>query len=212
MRTVRTEYFLTIGEIAEEYERNGRVVRQALFNSFWRGSFEPCVREDRSAYPLISRRTMLEAWRNLGDHPRLHFATSPEDEPKELPDGSIIVDVSTRIVLPAQAADWKRKDLEAAYSQLANISISDISGEAQAGLKCQFLGAYELLAVCYGQGERPPPFWVHWDTTRRSSRVKTAESFQRQAAEANWLHQRLLGLRRQMCGGRMYLRKPDPTA
>ena len=53
MRTVRTEYFLTIGEIVEEYERNGSDVLPALFNAFWMARFEPYVREDRSAYPRL---------------------------------------------------------------------------------------------------------------------------------------------------------------
>ena len=78
MRTVRTEYFLRIGEIAEEYKRNGRDVLPALFNAFWMGRFEPFAQEDRSAYPLTSRRTLLEAWHDLGGHSGVHFATSHE--------------------------------------------------------------------------------------------------------------------------------------
>jgi hypothetical protein len=193
MRTVRKEYFLTIREIAEEYVRNGREVRQALFNAFWMGSFEPFVREGLTNYPLMSRRAMLKAWHELGDHPGLHFATSPEEEAKEHPEGSIDVDLRTRIVLPAQAVDWKPRDFKAAYRQLANVSMSDISRYAKDGLMCQFLGAYELLAACYELGEPPPVFWEHWDTTRRPSQHKKSEFFQGQAESANWLHQRLLG-------------------
>ena len=90
MRTVREEYFLTIGEIAKEYKRNGRDVLQVLFNAFWMEHFEPFVREGHSQYPLASRRTMLEAWHADGDHDGLHFSTSPEGEPEKLPDGSIL--------------------------------------------------------------------------------------------------------------------------
>jgi hypothetical protein len=191
MRTVREEHFLTIREITEEYKRNGREVGDALFNAFWMGSFEPFVRLAPSKYPLITRRLMLEAWHDLGDHPGLRFATSAEEASGKLPDGSIIVDTQTLIKLPPQPADWKPNDLRAAYSQLATLSISDISGRAYAGLMCQFLGAHELLAVCYEQGEPPPPFWVHWDTTRRISEGKKTEFFHRQAEKANWLAQRL---------------------
>jgi hypothetical protein len=191
MRTVREEHFLTIREIAEEYERNGHEVRAALLNAFWMGRFEPFVRLGPSKYPLITRRSMLEAWHDLGDHPGLCFATSAEEASGKLPDDSFIVDTRTLIELPSQPADWKPNDLRVAYSQLATLSISDISGPAYAGLMCQFLGAYELLAVCYDQGEPPPPFWVHWDTTRRISERKKTEFFNRQAEKANWLEQRL---------------------
>jgi len=193
MRTVRTEYFLTIGEIAEEYRRNGRDVVPALFNAFWRGSFEPFVREDRSAYPLISRRTLLEVWRDSGGHPGIHFATSLEGEFEELPDGSVVVDVRTWIILPAQAAEWTLNNLETAYHQLASASIPDISDEALDGLKCEYLGAFELIAVCYELGEPPPPFWLHWDPILRTSRKKDSNYLRKHAEGALWLHQRLAG-------------------
>jgi hypothetical protein len=99
MRTVRKEYFLTIGEIAEEYKRNGRDVLPALLNAFWMGRFEPFVREDRSPYSLISRLALLEAWRDLGDHPSIHFSTSLEGEFEELPE-RVVVDVCTWIIYP----------------------------------------------------------------------------------------------------------------
>ena len=192
MRTVRTEYFLTIGEIAEEYKRNGSDVMPALFNAFWMGRFEPFVRED-PAYPLISRRTLLEAWRDLGDHPGVQFSTSLEGEFKELADGDVDVDLHQWIILPAQAAEWTSNDLLPAYDQLANVRISDISDQALTGLKCQFLGAYELLAVCYDLGEPPPAFWLHWDTTRKTSRPEKGRAFQAHARAALLLHQKLAG-------------------
>jgi hypothetical protein len=191
MHTVRDEYFLTIGEIAEEYGRNGQDRLQALFNAFWRGCFEAFVRETESEeYPLMSRRTALKAWRDMDDHPGLEFATSPGEEIR-VSDGSIVVDLFTRIVLPAEEVDWKRKELEITYGHLANLSVADISGAAEAGLKCQFLGAYELLAVLYDQGEPPPPFWLHWDSTRRPSRHEESKSFQHLSGSANWLSQEL---------------------
>ena len=163
MRTVRTEYFLKIGEIAEEYKRNGRDVLPALFNAFWMGRFEPFAQEDRSAYPLTSRRTLLEAWHDLGGHSGVHFATSHEGAFEELPNGSVDVDVRHWIILPVQASEWTPNNLQTAYDQLASVSIADISDECIAGLKCQFLGAFELIAVCYELGEPAPPFWLSWD-------------------------------------------------
>jgi hypothetical protein len=191
MHTVRDEYFLTIGEIAEEYGRNGHDRLQALFNALWRGSFKAFVRERESEeYPLMSRRTAIKLWRDMNDHPRLAFATSPREEIRES-DGSIVVDPFIRIVLPAEEADWKCKELKIAYGQLANASVADINGEAEDGLKCQFLGAYELLAVLYDQGEPPPPFWMHWDANLRLSRRKESKSFQHLSGSANWLSQKL---------------------
>ena len=151
----------------------------------------------------LGKATHNTRWRAGGPCSRLGMLTAittaftlrlrPRGSRKSFQNGSIIVDLRTWIVLPAQAADWKPNDLKIAYSQLANVSISEISPEAETGLKCQFVGAYELLAVCYEQGEPPPPFWLHWDTTRRSSRVKTAKFFLGRAETASWLHQRLLG-------------------
>jgi len=191
MRTVRNEYFLTIGEIALEYEHNGHDRLQALFNAFWRGAFEPYIREGEQEYPLVSRRRMLEIWHDINDHPGLRFATSSEGQIKQLPDGTIDVELSTWIVLPAEKADWKPKELRTAYGQLANVSISDISQVAETSLRCQFLGAFELLATCNELGEPPPPFWVHWDSTRRTSRKKFAHYFRKQAHAALWLHHKL---------------------
>src|SRR5262245_671288 len=118
MRTVREEYFLPIREIAEEYARNGREVRAALLNAFWMGNFEPFVRLDPSKYPLSARRSMLEAWHDLDNHPGLRFVITAE-VPGKLPDGTIIVDTRTLIELPQQPTDWKPNHLKAAYSQLA---------------------------------------------------------------------------------------------
>jgi len=191
MRTVRNEYFLTIGEIALEYERNGHDRLQALFNAFWRGTFEPYIREGAQEYPLVRRRRMLENWHEIDDHPGLRFATSSEGQTEQLPDGTIDVELSTWIVLPAETADWKPKELQTAFDQLANVSISDISQVAETSLRCQFLGAYELLAACYELGVPPPPFWMHWDSTRRPSRKKASELFQRLSASANWLREEL---------------------
>jgi hypothetical protein len=191
MRSVRPEYFLTIGEIAMEYERNGHDRLHALFNAFWRGTFEPFIREGAQEYPLVSRRRMLEIWHEIDDHPGLHFATSSEGQIEQLPDGTIDVEVSTRIVLPAETADWKPKELQTAYDQLANVSISDISEEAVTGLKCQFLGAYELLAACHELGEQPPPFWKNWDSTGKISRKDKAHFFREQARAAIWLREKL---------------------
>jgi hypothetical protein len=95
MRTVRNEYFLTIGEIALEYEHNGHDRLQALFNAFWQGAFEPYIREGEQEYPLVSRRRMLENWHEIDDHPGLRFATSSEGPTEQLPDGTIDVELST---------------------------------------------------------------------------------------------------------------------
>src|SRR5262245_9302309 len=101
MRTVRDEYFLTIGQICEEYRRNGvdpEQVRQALLNAFWRGCFERFVRENgRSQFPLISRRSMLKAWVSIAEHPGLFFATLSEDGSEVLQDGSYNVNGRLRM-------------------------------------------------------------------------------------------------------------------
>jgi len=55
------------------------------------------------------------------------------------------------------------------------------------------------LTLCVGlnplqnlrAGEPPPPFWVHWDSTRRTSRKKFAHYFRKQAHAALWLHHKL---------------------
>jgi hypothetical protein len=95
--------------------------------------------------------------------------------------------------LPAQAADWTPDNLQTAYGRLASVSVADISDECIAGLKCQFLGAFELIAACYELGEPPPPFWLNWDPISRPSRKKHSNRLRAHAKGALWLHQQLTG-------------------
>jgi hypothetical protein len=98
----------------------------------------------------------------------------------------VVVDVRTWIILPAQAADWTPNNLQTAYNQLANVSIADISDEGVDGLKCQFLGAFALLAICYELGEPPPPFWLNGDPILRTSRKNNSNYLRAYADGTLW--------------------------
>jgi hypothetical protein len=86
-----------------------------LNNMYWREEFEPYTRSTISDHPMTPRREMLAAWRD-GDHPRIHFASS-EVPIERRDDGTIIVELSKRIVLPEQTDEWNEQHLIAPLAQ-----------------------------------------------------------------------------------------------
>lgn len=190
MRTVRDEYFLTLGEIADEYGRNGHEpgqIRQQLLNAFWRGLFESSVRDQSSRHPLISRSSALEALFRHDDHPGFYFYYGLVDKAAEEGEGIDFVDSRRSIALPAKPRDWTKHDRERAYLELSSIDILDVNASAYAALMIQFLGAYELLAVCHQLCVPAPPFWLDWDARAKSSQPKAARDFHRLAKAARYI-------------------------
>jgi hypothetical protein len=162
---VRTEYWLPLIEIVEAWACCGEDeegVTRALVNAFWRGRFEDFARVPPSRFPMMSRREMLIAWRDLGSHDRVTFSATPEGQLEEDEDGSLLVDLATHILLPQDPGAWTNKQLDSAYQALANCSWVDVNSDARAGLMCQFVGAYELLSLCAELKTDAPPFWAHW--------------------------------------------------
>jgi hypothetical protein len=189
--TVREEYWLPLGAVADEWVRNGaneEVVRQSLWNWYWCGLFEDFYREAPSPYPMTPRREMLIAISKIPGHPGIVFAESDNGD-EELEDGTVLVDLRTWIALPEDPADSTSAQLKKAYAALANVSMAAIELSALAGLMCQFVGAYELLAVCEKLGIEVPPFWHHWAPARKKTGV-----LQQLALLANWLHHETLAI------------------
>jgi hypothetical protein len=126
---------------------------------------------------------MLAVWRDY-DHPGILF--SPNEIPAEqCDDGSIMVDLRESIVLPEQTDAWTDQHCTDAYRILANVDQSDVAPECTAGLMCQFVGAYELHAICANRGEEPPPFWRRFKRPRKKLSRKE-EDLQPLARLVSW--------------------------
>jgi hypothetical protein len=153
------DYWLFMGRIVEMYGRCGFDRERAwrwLNNMYWRGQFEPYARSTISDYPMIPRRQMLAVWREC-DHPGIRFCCK-EIPVYEYDDGAIKVDLFKDIVLPDQTDAWTEQHCNVAYKILAHVDQSDIEPVCLAGLMCQFVGSYELLAICHEGRLDPPPF------------------------------------------------------
>jgi hypothetical protein len=161
------DYWLPMYRIAELYDQcgvdRGRI-RRWLNNTYWRGEFEPFARPSSPNYPMTPRREILPVWRDYV-HPGIRFT------PKEIPieprdDGSIVVDLRSSIVLPEETDKWTGHQCEAACKSIAQVDLSNVSLNCSAGLMCQFVGAYELFAICEKCGATPPPFWRRFAPNR----------------------------------------------
>ena len=160
--------WLPMYRIAELYDQCGTdrgQVRRWLNNSYWRGEFEPFARPSLPNYPMMPRREILPVWRDYV-HPGIRF--SPNEIPIEPHDEHvpIIVDLCPSIVLPEETSEWTDHQCEAAYRSLAQVDLSNVNLICSTGLMCQFVGAYELFAICEKCGTTPPPFWRRFAPNR----------------------------------------------
>jgi hypothetical protein len=180
------DYWLFMDRIVEMYGRCGFDRERAwrwLNNMYWRGEFEPYARSTISYYPMIPRRQMLAVWREC-DHPGMRFCCN-EIPVYQYDDGAIRVDLFKDIVLPEQTDAWTEQHCNDAYKILAHVDQSDIEPVCLAGLMCQFVGSYELLAICREEGLDPPPFWRSFKPPPKGT------NYQRFAQLASWFNTKI---------------------
>ena len=198
----RAEYYLSIGELAEEYALAGEDAGQfvnAILNAFWQGMLDDYTRLATGVRPLIDRRRMLAAMmHDGGDHPTIVFSDEPSPD-EVLEDGSIVVDIRTEVILAQNTSTWTDNAVERACRQMQSKTIWDLSSDSRVGFKCQFIGAYELLCVCLKLGAAPPEFWKHWLGGQAAATRGSIERLHRQAQFANWLS---IELHKEPCWGR----------
>jgi hypothetical protein len=179
------DYWLPMYRIVELYDQCGidrRRVRRWLNNAYWRGEFEPYIRPSSSNYPMMHRREILPVWRDYV-HPGIHFSSNEIPiEPND--DGSIIVDLCSSIVLSERTEECTDQHYEPAYRVLAHVNHNGVALDCEAGLMCQFVGGYELFAICIKLGVAPPPFWRRFWPRRKGDAHKLAQL-------ARWLHSRI---------------------
>ena len=179
------DYWLPLYRIAELYNQcgiNRRRVRRWLHNEYWRGGFDLFARLSSPGYPMMPRREILPVWRDHV-HPGILFI--PNEIPiKPRDDGSIIVDRYPRIVLPEETDNWTDHQREDAYKSLAQVDLGNVNLICSAGLMCQYIGGYELVAICTKLGVAPPPFWRRFWPRRKGDAHKLAQV-------ASWFHSRI---------------------
>ena len=172
---------LPLWRIAEYWSREIDDVRPSseifheLLSSFWRDTLHVT---GASGTNKVDRRAILRVINRNRLHPRFTLVEETPDHPRleKSPEGTIIVDVTKYVVLPADDTAWTDTHTKVVYQQMAEMSVDDFDALVKPGFWGFCTTREALKDYCRAMGYRLPRFWFEGEdqserwTSRRDCR------------------------------------------
>jgi hypothetical protein len=182
---------LPLWKIAEYWSRELGDVRPSdeifheLLSSFWR---DVLYVTGSSGAKKVDRRAILKVINRSRLHPGFTLVEETPDHPRleKSPAGTFILDITKYVVLPADDAAWTDALSEAAYEQMAEMSVDDFDALVKPGFRGFCTTREGLRSYCDAMGYPLPRFWFGADRSRRRNtrREGQARAWLRQITRA----------------------------
>ena len=139
-----------------------------LLQAYWRGDLSELHPPKQKE--VFSRRHGLNALVDLGKtqgHPEIVLCQEREQLTAAhvlQPNGNLVVDLRTYVLLPEHAADWTEEALDQAYENLAECEAINYAPGFLTGFQTMHVGKWNFLSFLRSYELDPPWFWYGPDS------------------------------------------------